>query len=171
VLNPSQTLLITSERKNKGKGGKKHAASPRRLLTEGAEPIVPLSLSLFFSVVFFLRFLCCIFFRGNEPGQPLLKRTDRDGGPRRRHSGRARNPRTEEAARQAKRGQQECGTRSAARGQWCSGPPDKLVRTEGSSRQAGNADCTQKKRVAVEQACSRNENRKQGTTERKYSGG
>jgi hypothetical protein len=63
VLNPSQTLLITSERKNKGKGGKKHAASPRRLLTEGAEPIVPLSLSLFFSVVFFA-FSLLYFFQG-----------------------------------------------------------------------------------------------------------
>jgi hypothetical protein len=67
VLNPSQTLLITSadknrEGKNKGKGGKKrHAASPKRLLTEGAEPIVPLSLSLFF-LLFFYFFFFAVFF-------------------------------------------------------------------------------------------------------------
>jgi hypothetical protein len=95
VLNPSQTLLITSadknrEGKNKGKGGKKrHAASPKRLLTEGAEPIVPLSLSLFFllffyfvfSLLYFFCFLC--FFRGQRTGATAVERTDRDGGPRR----------------------------------------------------------------------------------------
>jgi hypothetical protein len=85
VLNPSQTLLITSadknrERKNKGKGGKKHAASPKQLGAKIAERSVPRSIFpfVFLSFVFFVFFLfsvpllfCSFFDRPRErTGQP-----------------------------------------------------------------------------------------------------
>jgi hypothetical protein len=68
VLNPSQTLLITSadknrERKNKGKGGKKHAASPKQLGAKIAERSVPHSIFpfVFLSFVFFSVFCSFAF--------------------------------------------------------------------------------------------------------------
>jgi hypothetical protein len=67
VLSPSHTLLITSadkegERKNKDKGGKRHAASPRRVLPEVVEPIVPLPCLFFLLSLFFLNALLYLFF-------------------------------------------------------------------------------------------------------------
>jgi hypothetical protein len=81
VLSPSHTLLITSadkegERKNKDKGGKRHAASPRRVLTEVVEPIFLLPCLFFFDLFVFFSLACFavfVFFCSgeNEPGQPL----------------------------------------------------------------------------------------------------
>jgi hypothetical protein len=59
-------LLITSadkerERKNKDKGGKRHAAGPRRVLTEVVEPIVPLPCLFFCSLCFYLSGCFAVF--------------------------------------------------------------------------------------------------------------
>jgi hypothetical protein len=75
-------LLITSadknrERKNKGKGGKRHDASPKQLGAKIAERIVPRSFLsfVFLSFVFFFLFAFAVLFfffdrRWERTGQP-----------------------------------------------------------------------------------------------------
>jgi hypothetical protein len=93
VLSPSHTLLITSadkegERKNKDKGGKRHAASPRRVLTEVVEPIVLLPCLFFLISLFFLwhalLYLFFFFAQGRTNRGNLCKRIERGAAKRKR---------------------------------------------------------------------------------------
>jgi hypothetical protein len=62
VLNPSQTLLITSvEKKKNGKTRGKARCEPKTVVAGIAEPIVPLSLFCFFLVFGSLSFFCFWF--------------------------------------------------------------------------------------------------------------
>jgi hypothetical protein len=95
---------------------------------------------LFVFFCFFVFFVFCFFSGDNEPGQPLLKRTDRDGG--RAADVGART----DGGGGTQSGAGTAGVRDAQRRTWAA-VAVRLTSLAGSSRQAGNADRTQTNRA------------------------